>query len=160
MSIFDKKPYKSVEVGEWLFEWFYDEKNIRGCYLTISTKSAMFKLHIGGSSPTYGYLLAAAEQGLTEQLHGFIAMMYVTSNVLTQDQGFVDGLNKEINKWMRRQDKKAESAAKAVTEHEELASQSLMEDVARFADATPKERKQMRQQWKEDARGVLREDEV
>ena len=96
MSIFDKKPYKSVEVGEWLFEWFYDEKNIRGCYLTINTKSAMFKLHIGGSSPVYGYLLAAAEQGMTEQLHGYIAMMYVASNVLTQDLGFVDGLNKEI----------------------------------------------------------------
>lgn len=61
--MFKKKPYKSVEVGEWLFEWFYDEKNIRGCYLTISTQSAMFKPHIGGSSPVYGYLLAAAEKG-------------------------------------------------------------------------------------------------
>lgn len=158
--MFKKKPYKSVEVGEWLFEWFYDEKNIRGCYLIISTQSAMFKLHIGGSSPVYGYLLAAAEKGMTEQLHGYIAMMYVTSNVLVQDQGFVNGLNKEISKWMKRQEKQAERNAKAVTPEQEQGDMALMSDVARFADANDKERKQMRKQWKEDAREALREDKV
>lgn len=158
--MFKKKPYKRVEVGEWVFEWFYDEKNIRECFLIISTPSAMFKLNIGGSSPVYGYLLAAAEKGMTEQLHGYAAMMYVTSNVLVQDQSFVNGLNKEITKWMKRQEKKAESAAKATTPEQEQGDMALMESVAQYADASPKQRKQMREQWKEDAREALREDEV
>lgn len=158
MSILKTKPYKSVEVGEWLFEWFYNEKNIRGCYLKISTKSAMFELNIGGSSHTYGYLLAAAEQGKLEQLHGFIAMLYVASNVLTKDQGFANGITKEINKWMKRQERKATSEAKAVKDHEEAASAAFMEDIVSEQGMSKKELKAKREADKAEMRAILNED--
>lgn len=154
-----KKPYKTAEVGEWLFEWHYNEKNIKGCYLSIKAKSGNFSLTINGSYHAYGYLLAALEQGKTEQLHGFIAMLYVTATTLTVDQGFVDDMNKAIGKFLKRLDKKASSAAKDVTEVQDQADAALMEDIVSELDMSEDELKTKREADRQIMKEVLTEQE-
>ena len=73
MSIFKQKPYKTVEVGGFVFNFYFKEKNVKKTYLDILTVSDIWSMRIAGGTYTYGYLLAAVEQGMTEQLHGFAA---------------------------------------------------------------------------------------
>ena len=166
MSIFDKKPYKSVESYPYKFDFYLDEKKVaknddEGSYLQIySIGEEHWEMKISVKAHAYGYLLAALEQGAIKQLHDYARLMWSASMLATTEQGVNNDLWRAILKWQKRQQKQAERRAKAGTEHEELASQSLMTDVAAYADATPKERKQMRKQWKEDAREALKEDEV
>ncbi|MDE6536071.1 MAG: hypothetical protein K2K82_08715 [Muribaculaceae bacterium] len=161
MSIFKNKPIERVEVGGFVAEWYFKENNIKESYLEISTVSGIWSMRVDARCNAYDYLLESARQGKVENIHGYAALLYITAQQLTQEQGFCDDITRSAQKWQRRMEKKAEKAAKAVTEHEELASQSLMEDVARYADAkNDKERKKMREQWKEDAREALREDKV
>ncbi|MBD5367276.1 MAG: hypothetical protein HDR82_09835 [Bacteroides sp.] len=160
MSIFKNKPIERVEVGGFVAEWYFKGNNIKESYLEISTVSGIWSMRVDARCNAYGYLLESARQGKVENIHGYAALLYITAQQLTQEQGFCDDITRSVQKWQRRMEKKAEKAAKAVTEHEELASQAIMEDVAAYADATPGKRKQMRKQWKEDAREVLREDKV
>lgn len=148
MSLFSKnrkKPYKTAEVGEWEFEWYYNEKNILGCYLLIKAKSGAFSLKINGAYHVYSYLLAALEKNNIESLHGYVAMLYVAATSLTQDQGLVDDVNKAIDKYLKRLDKKATKAAKDVKEHEETANQALMEDIVSEQGMSKKELKAKRE---------------
>lgn len=163
MSIFDKKPYKSVVCGSGAFtlDFYVDEKHPTDKsrnYLHITTPSGVFEQIVRNYA--YGYLLIAAEKGNIRELEAYCLMLYRVSDEVYQDLGFANDILRAINKRDKRLMREGASRAKSVTEHEELASQSLMEDVAAYADATPKERKQMRQQWKEDVREALREDEV
>ena len=158
MSIFDKKPYITKSVGEYQFDFYYKEGVLKDTYLKISTTSGIWELKIAGNTHTYGYLLSAAMHDNDEYLHGFAVSNVIVANAMCEDNAFKQDLDRIITKRTRRLMREGASRAKSVTEHEELASQSLMEDVARFSDATPKERKQMRKQWKEDAREALRED--
>lgn len=155
---FNKMPYKTVEVGEWRFEWYYNEKRLRDCRLKITAKNGTFELCVSGASHAYGYLLAAAEQGMLEQLHGYIAMLYASASILTQDQGFVDGMNKEIGKWFKRQEKKAETAAKGVSDATEQANQALMEDLAEESGLSKKEMKAKRDADKRLMKEILDEE--
>lgn len=158
--MFKKKPYITRSVGEFQFDFYYKEGVLDDTYLKISTTSGIWELKIAGNTHTYGYLLTAAIKGNGEYLHGFAVSNVIVANVMCEDDGFKQDLDRIINKRTRRLMREGASRAKAVTEHEELASQSIMSDVAAYADASPKERKQMREQWKEDAREALREDEV
>ena len=158
MSIFNKKPYITKSVGEFQFDFYYKEGVLKDTYLKITTTSGIWELKIAGNTHTYGYLLSAAMHGNYEYLHGFAVSNVIVANVMCEDNAFKQDLDHIINKRTRRLMREGASRAKSVTEHEELASQSLMEDVARYADANDKERKQMRQQWKEDAREVIRGD--
>lgn len=157
MEVLKKKPYRVADVGEWRYEWFYNLKKGRGNYLILRSKSGTFEMKTEGVNELYGYLLAAATQGKTEQLEGYAMLIYTTSHLLVRDQGFVDGLNKEILKWMKRQEKEAAKAAKAVTKTEEISTQAFMEDVAAFANATPKEQKRIREKNKAAMRKAIKE---
>lgn len=161
MGVFEKKPYREAEVGEWEFKWYFNEKNFDECYLLIQSKSKGFSIRLGAreSYDVYGYLLAAAEQGRTEQLHGYIATVYITSNILTQDQGFVDGVTKEINKWHNRRRKVAKAKAKEVTEAEEMASDALMRSaIERGKPMSRRERRKMERKERKEMREILAED--
>lgn len=154
---FRKKTYFEKRVGEFIFKWFFNEKNPKECYLRIETTSGIWGMTVAGGTHAYGYLLAAAKQDLDNQLSGYAMYNYIVTTSITQNQGFLDGLTKEINKMFKRLDKEAESAAKTVTDEQEQADQAFMSEVAAYADASPKERKKMREADKEVMREVLKE---
>lgn len=135
MSIFKQKPLKTVECGGFIVDFYYKEGDLKRTYMEIKTVSDVWSMRISGNTHAYGYLLAAVQQEMTEQIHGYAAMLYVTSQQLTQDKGFVDDITKSITKWQRRMDKKADTAAKNVTETEEQISQSVMESVLKPHDS-------------------------
>lgn len=143
MGIFKQKPMKTVECGGFIVDFYYKEDDFKHTYMEIGTVSGVWSMRIAGNTHAYGYLLAAAQQDVMEQLHGYAAMLYVTSHQLTQDQGFVDDITKSIIKWQRRMNKKAESAAKNVKDFEEVASQAFMEQSIEYAAATPSERRKI-----------------
>jgi len=155
---FRKKTYFEKRVGEFVFRWFFNEKKPKECFLRIETTSGIWGMTVAGGTHAYGYLLAAAKQGLDNQLSGYAMYNYIVATGITQNQGFLDGLTKEINKMFKRMNKDAASAAKAVTDEQETADQALMEEVAAYADAGPEERKKMREADKAAVREVLEEE--
>lgn len=156
--MFKKKPIERVEIGGFIAEWYFKENNIKESYLEISTESGIWSMRVDARCNAYGYLLESARQGKTENIHGYAALLYITAQQLTQEQGFCDDITRSVQKWQRRMEKRAEKAAVNVSDIGEQAAQALMESVAQYADATPKQRKQMREQWKEDAIEAMRED--
>ncbi len=154
---FKRKTYFEKRVGEFIFKWFFNEKKPKECYLRIETTSGIWSMTVAGGTHAYGYLLAAAKQDLDNQLSGYAMYNYVVATSITQNQGFLDGLTKEINKMFRRLDKEAETAAKAVTEEQEQADQALMEDIASEQGLSKKELKAKRKADKEAMREVLNE---
>lgn len=157
MSMKFRKPYLVKEVGEWKFTFHYKEGSIDRTFLSITSTSGIFNCRVGGNTHAYGYLLAAAQQGLDNQLAGYATTLYIPAMAMTQDAGLTADVQKAINEWMKRKEAEAKSAAAAVTDSEEMASQAFMEEVAAYADATPKERKKMRKADKSALREVLRE---
>ncbi len=154
---FKRKTYFEKRVGVFIFKWFFNEKKPKECYLRIETTSGIWSMVVAGGTHPYGFLLAAAKQDLDNQLSGYAMYNFVVATSITQNQGFLDGLTKEINKMFKRLDKEAETAAKAVTEEQNEADAALMSEVAAYADASPKERKKMREADREVMREVLNE---
>lgn len=159
MDILKVKPYKAVECGGFIANFYYKEGNWAKTYLEITTVSGVWSMRIAGNTHPYGYLLEAANQEKFEQIHGYAAMLFILSQQFTQDQGLTDDVVRGINKWQKRMDAKAKEAAKNVSDTEETASQAFMEEVAAYAEASPKERKNMRKAGKEALREVLNEKE-
>lgn len=159
---FKNLPIKTVEINEWRFKFYLDEKSIERSYLDISSTSKLFGMRVGGNAHAFGYLLAAAEQGLNEQLHGYVTMLCVPALAITQDQELCNGLTKEIGEYLKRLDKQAQDIANSVTDEEEQANQALMDDVADYADAKPKERKKKRKEHKkalkEEVKNIISEE--
>lgn len=162
MRFFKKtvKPYRDIKVGEWDFKFYYNEGVLEGTYLDISTDSGVFSLKIAGNTHAYGYLLAACEQGLTEQLHGYITSVYVPAMAMTQDAGLGNDVRKSITKWLKRMDKTAERQAVQVSKEAEAGDAAFMGEVAEYADASPKGRKKIRKADKALMREMLTEEEV
>lgn len=159
MDILKTKPYKTVECGGFIANFYYKEGDLKKTYLEITTVSGVWSMRIAGNTHPYGYLLEAANQEKVEQIHGYAAMLFILSQQFTQDQGLIDDVVRGINKWQKRMDAKAREAAKNVSDAEETASHAFMEEVAAYADATPKERKKIRKADKEVLREVLNEKE-
>ncbi len=152
-----QKPYRTVEVGGYIIDIYYNEGVLTDSYLTITTVDKTMKIKIGGNTHAYGYLFAAAEQGMTEQLHGYAAAMLITGVLLTQDQKFTNDIVKSINAWQKRTNAEAAKKAKAVTPEQETANEALMRDVVRYSEATPKERKKMRRESKKNMQEAMQE---
>lgn len=158
IKLFKQKAYKSVRVGGWLFEWFFDKKHPERSLMRVLGESGLFDLKIKANSHVFGYLLAAAEQNRLEQLHGWITLVYVPAMAMTQDQGLTDDISKSIGKWMKRRDAEAKTNAKNTTESEELASQAFMEDVVARSKMSKKEAKKASEDDKAILRDLLNED--
>lgn len=159
MNILNSTPQHHIEVGGFIIDLYFKEGNIKKSYMEIKTLSGIFSMRIDARTHPFGYLWAAASQGKETQLHGYAVMMYRTAMALTQSQGFVDGLTKEINKLDKRLVKKAEKASSEVTEYQDQASAVFMEEVAAYAEASPKDRKKIRKANKVALREVLNEKE-
>lgn len=155
-----RKPYLVKEAGQWKFTFHYKERSIKKSYLTITSESGIFNMRIGGNTDTYGYLLAAALQDRIDQLQGYAMTMFIPAMTITQDKELNDDIQKAIVLYFDRKNDEAAKEAAKVTEEQETANQTVMEDVAEYADAkTDKERKQIREQWKDEVKQVLTEDE-
>ena len=159
MSIFKSKPAHHIEVcnGAMIADFYVNEKDAKGCYLHIYAPNGVFEQKVVGYP--YGYLLAAVNQGKESEVEAYCTMLWRITQEIYQDIGFANDIIRAINKRDRRLLKQAEKSAKAVSREQNEADEALMREVADYADASPKEQKKMRQQWKEDAREVLSQSE-
>lgn len=155
MSILKQKPFRSVEVSPYRFDFYYDESNVKksilkGTYLEISTvrDDEQWSLTMPGNSHAYGYLLEALNQGKTAQLANYARLMWCMSMLDTTEQGFDNDAWKVVLKWQKRMFKRAESNAKAVTETEEIANQAFMESAIKRSKMSRKEVKKEREELK------------
>lgn len=159
IKLFKQKAYKRVRVGEWLFEWYIDEKKSERSYMSVKTDSGLMSLRIAANTHVFGYLLAAAEQGLTEHLHGWITLCYIPMMAMTQEQGLTDDVQRAVQKWVRRKDAEAKTAAKNISETQEQADMALMEDIVSEQALSKKELKAKREQDAEIMREILQDKE-
>lgn len=157
MKLKQRKPYLVKEVGEWKFTFHYKEGSIERTFLSITSTSGIYSMHIGGNTHAYGYLLAAAKQGLDNQLAGYITTLFIPAMGITQDQGLCNDVQKAISKWMKRKEAEAKSAAKAVTPEQDMASAALMEDIASESGMSKKELKAKREADRQMMKEVLTE---
>lgn len=159
IKIKQRKPYLVKEVGEWKFTFHYKEGSIERTFLSITSTSGIYSMHIGGNTHAYGYLLAAAKQGLDSQLAGYITTLFIPAMAMTQDQGLTIGVQKAIVEWQKRKEAEGAEKAKAVTDSEEMASQAFMESVVERSQMSKKEAKAASEADKELMREVLNEKE-
>ena len=157
IKIKQRKPYLVKEVGEWKFTFHYKEGSIERTFLSITSTSGIYSMHIGGNTHAYGYLLAAAKQGLDNQLAGYITTLFIPAMGITQDQGLCNDVQKAISKWMKRKEAEAKSAAKAVTPEQDMASAAFMEDIASESGMSKKELKAKREADRQMMKEVLTE---
>lgn len=157
IKIKQRKPYLVKEVGEWKFTFHYKEGSIERTFLSITSTSGIYSMHIGGNTHAYGYLLAAAKQGLDNQLAGYITTLFIPAMGITQDQGLCNDVQKAISKWIKRKEAEAKSAAKAVTPEQDMASAALMEDIASESGMSKKELKAKREADRQMMKEVLTE---
>lgn len=154
-----------MEAGAYRFNFYRDEKKLRkgsvnGTYLKISAigRDEQWSLTIPGNAHVYGYLIAALEQGKTEQLHGYAFMLNAVSMLLTQDEGFNADIQKAIMSWQERMNEKAKVAAENVTDSEEMASAVFMESVVERSQMSKKEAEAASEAEKAEMRAILNED--
>lgn len=160
MKMFNKKPQFHIEVGGFIIDLYLKEEDVEKSYAEVKTLSNIFSMRIDARTHPFGYLWAAASRGDNAQLHGYAVLIYRTAINLTKSQNFVDVLTKEINSIDNQLLMNATKTASEITESQNQADAKFMEDVAEYADAkTDKERKVIREQWKEETKQILTEDE-
>ena len=158
IKIKQRKPYLVKEVGEWKFTFHYKEGSIENTFLSITSTSGIYSMHIGGNTHAYGYLLAAAKQGLDNQLAGYITTLFIPAMAMTQDQELTSGVQKAIVGWQKRKEAEGAEKAKVVTDSEEMASQAFIEDIISEQGMSKKELKAKREADKAEMRAILNED--
>lgn len=151
-------PKHHIEIanGAVVVDFYVNEKDIKKCYMRMYARNGAFDYKIGACH-TYGYLMAAINQGNTRELEAFCILLWRMTQECYQDETLAEDLVTRFNARDERLMKQAEEAASAVTPEAEQGAQAFMEDVAAYADATPKERKKMREEWKDEARAALNE---
>ena len=159
IKIKQRKAYLVKEVGEWKFTFHYKEGSIERTFISITSTSGIFNCRVGGNTHAFGYLLAAAKQGLDNQLAGYATTLYIPAMGITQDQGLCNDVQKAISKWMKRKEAEAKSAAKAVTPEQDMASAAFMEDIASESGMSKKELKAKREADREMMKAALNEEE-
>lgn len=122
------KPIKTVNVGGFTCDFFFQRDSIAKSYMEIRTASRNFAMKIDARNEVYGYLLAAAQQERTEQIHGYCATMYVIATGMTHDQEFVNDLQRAVGGFMNRQEAKAKEDAEKVTDTQIAGDEALMQE--------------------------------
>lgn len=158
IKIKQRKPYLVKEVGEWKFTFHYKEGSIERTFLSITSTSGIYSMHIGGNTHAFGYLLAAAKQDRIDQLQGYIVSLFIPAMAMTQDQELTSGVQKAIVEWQKRKEAEGAEKAKAVTDSEEMASQAFMESVVERSQMSKTEAKADSEADKGLMREILNED--
>lgn len=159
IKIKQRKPYLVKELGEWKFTFHYKEGSIERTFLSITSTSGIMNMRLGGNTHAFGYLLAAAKQERIDQLQGYIVSLFIPAMAMTQDRELTSGVQKAIAEWQKRKEAEGAEKAKVVTEHEELANQAFMEDIASESGMSKKELKEKREADRELMKEVLNEKE-
>lgn len=156
--LFTTKPIHSYQVGGGAFkmDFYVNERVIRDNYLHITTPSLQFELKVRGFA--YGFLLAAYKQKRYKELEAFCYVMYRISDGVYRDEKFAEDIIKALTKYDKRMLAAAKKSAKDVTEAEEMANQALMEEVAEYADADKKKRKELKKGWRKRVEDALAEE--
>lgn len=156
MGILSTKPTLSFKYGEFTFKFYINKSDMSKARLNIGTTSDVWTMSISGKTDAFGYLYAAALQGMHEQCAGYAMYSYITSTSLTNDPTFMTDVANAVNEKLNRLEALSKELASAVTEQEELAAQAFMSDMAEYSDADEETRKEIIKQWHEDAKGEVK----
>lgn len=154
------KPIKTVNVGGFQVDFFFQQESIANSYMEIRTESRNFAMKIDARNEVYGYLLAAAQQDRNEQIHGYCATMYVIATGMTHDQEFVNDLQASISAFMERQQAKAKEEADKVTPEQITGDEALMQEAIERGElrGDKKAEKRASEESKKLIKEVLEED--
>lgn len=110
-----------VRVGEkGGFKWVF-----RRFGMDIETVSGNFKAHFTAGEHPFGYLISGSGD---DNIEGYCQTLYMVGMLLTTDQGFVNDINKAIQKYQKRLDKvKLDDSSEEVALEEEQALQEHIE---------------------------------
>ena len=81
------------------FSWVF-----RRFWMEISTISGNFRMRVTAGEHPFGYLVAGKGD---ENIEGYCQTVYTVAMLLTTDQGFVNDVNKAIQKYQKRLEKNA-----------------------------------------------------
>lgn len=152
-------PKHHIEIanGAVIVDFYANEKDIKKCYMRMYARNGAFDYKIGACH-TYGYLMAAINQGDTRELEAFCILLWRMTQECYQDETLAKDLVTCFNARDERLMKQAEKGAAAVTPEQDMASAAFMEDIASESGMSKKELKAKREADKAEMRAILNED--
>lgn len=152
-------PKHHIEIanGAVIVDFYVNEKDIKKCYMRMYARNGAFDYKIGACH-TYGYLMAAINQGNTRELEAFCILLWRMTQECYQDETLAKDLVTCFNARDERLMKQAEKEAAAVTPEQDMASAALMEDIASESGMSKKDLKTKREADKAEMRAILNED--
>lgn len=153
-------PKHHIEIanGEVIVDFYVNEKSIKKCYMRMYARNGAFDYKIGACH-TYGYLMAAVNQGNTRELEAFCILLWRMTQECYQDETLAKDLVTCFNARDERLMEQAEREAAAVTPEAEQGAQVFMEDVASEQGMSKKELKAKREADRQIMKEVLTEPE-
>lgn len=153
-------PKHHIEIanGAVIVDFYVNEKDIKKRYMRMYARNGAFDYKIGACH-TYGYLIAAINQGNTRELEAFCILLWRMTQECYQDETLAKDLVTCFNARDERLMKQAEKNAAAVTDSEEMASQALMEDIVSEQGLSKKELAEKREADKAVMREILQDKE-
>lgn len=153
-------PKHHIEIanGAVIVDFYVNEKDIKKCYMRMYARNGAFDYKIGACH-TYGYLMAAVNQGNTRELEAFCILLWRMTQECYQDETLAKDLVTCFNARDERLMKQAEKEAAAVTDSEEMASQAFMESVVERSQMSKKEAKAASEADRELMKEILNEKE-
>ena len=153
-------PKHHIEIanGAVIVDFYVNEKDIKKCYMRMYARNGAFDYKIGACH-TFGYLMAAINQGNTRELEAFCILLWRMTQECYQDETLAKDLVTCFNARDERLMKQVEKNAAAVTDSEEMASAAFMESVIERSQMSKKEAKAASEADKELMREILNEKE-
>lgn len=152
-------PKHHIEIanGAVIVDFYVNEKDIKKCYMRMYARNGAFDYKIGACH-TYGYLMAAINQGNTRELEAFCILLWRMTQECYQDETLAKDLVTCFNARDERLMKQGAEKAKAVTDAQEQGAQAFMEDIASESGMSKKELKAKREADKAEMRAILNEE--
>lgn len=112
------------------FSWVF-----RRFWMEISTISGNFRVRVTAGEHPFGYLVAGKGD---ENIEGYCQTVYTVAMLLTTDQGFVNDVNKAIQKYQKRLEKNAKVVEDEDEEKIALEGEKALQE---RIEMSPKERR-------------------
>lgn len=139
---FMNKKVKELQTGGFTFVF-------RKYTVTIKTDNDFWSVKFRSDFIASPMLFYIAEKNDLNGLFGYAVKLYEISNFMCRDQGFLDGLDRELNKYVKRLSKKAETVANQVSPEQEEGDEALMRDSAKYNKKDKRKRAQDREVMRE-----------
>lgn len=150
-------PKHHIECGEFIVNFYFRKGSIKDTYMEIKTTSNVFEMRLDGRAEIYSYLFAAAEQGLTDQIHGYCLRMFEFGMLMHKDQEMLNAHDEVMRKYYENLNTQAEVEAAKVTKEQELAAEAFMRDAIERGALKGKAAKEASKAEKELIKQVLEE---